>query len=165
MPRPPRALQFLLHTLTLETDECIIWPFCKDQIGYGMINWRRGNTKMRRAHNLACELAHGSAPPGQETAHSCRQRACINKRHLRWDTRKGNYADQITHGTRVLPTHAKLTLQQIGMIRRSKEPTTALARRLGVSYSCIWDLRNGRSWQKPALLLEHPEHDGVAPPF
>jgi hypothetical protein len=170
MAKRGEALQFFERALTLETDECIPWPFSRDQVGYGMIHHRRGNTKMRRVHNLMCERVHGLAPPRHEAAHSCNFRPCINKRHIRWDTRKGNMADQIFYGTRFVPSHAKLTTVQVLEIFNSKEPDRPLARRFGVSDSTVWDIRHGRSWsritgKKPTFVLEHTERDGVARAF
>jgi hypothetical protein len=157
MTKRGQALQFFEQALTLDTEECILWPFSRDQLGYGMVHHRRGNTKMRRVHNLACERIHGLAPPAHEAAHECGHRACINWRHLRWDTRKGNMADQLRHGTRRVPSHVKLTPAQVHEIRTSKETSAALARRFGVSYYAVWDVRSGRSWKIPTLILEHSE--------
>src|SRR5262249_40076296 len=66
--------------------------------GYGFLNDGNGGTIT--ASRLVCTLAHGEAPAeGMEAAHSCGNRPCCNKRHLRWATCTENTADKLAHGT------------------------------------------------------------------
>lgn len=57
------------------------------QDGYGQI---RTKGKMRTAHRVAWELAHGEIPPGMQVDHACHVRACVNVAHLRLATRREN---------------------------------------------------------------------------
>lgn len=156
MARPAIARQFLDNSLLMETDECVLWPFCRDQLGYGMVSFKRGGSKMRRAHNLVCELAHGPAPEGRtDAAHRCNTPACINKRHLRWANRSENLADGVRP-----PTYGnmKLTYEEVCRIRASTEKSSLLASQFGVSYYTIWDIRADRSWSNPpAFVTKHAE--------
>jgi len=148
MTRYGEAQRFFETAMVTETDDCILWPYACDTLGYGMLSFRRGTTKMRRVHNLACERAYGPSPPGNEACHRCNRRNCLNTRHLRWDTRKGNMADQLAHGTRrqVYP-NGRLRPDEVRAIRASSEPTRDLAMRFNVSKYAVWEVRTGRTWR------------------
>lgn len=103
--------------------------------------------------NTGCWLWQGSVTPytKADAAHACGMRACCNPAHLRWDTRKGNMADGLTHGTRLLGervTGAKLTAEQVIAIR--SQPTRSqseLASEYGVQQSSISHIRNRKRWR------------------
>jgi len=80
-------------------DECLPFPFCRDDFGYGKVNWK-GVTK--GVHVIVCERTHGRKPTGRhEACHSCGNGhlGCANPKHLRWGTRYENMADAMAHGT------------------------------------------------------------------
>lgn len=83
----------LLTLVATETDHCLEWPhgMVSTTKRYGLTSW---DGKQRRAHVVACELAHGPRPSAQhEVAHSCDNPPCVNPRHLRWATRLENVKD------------------------------------------------------------------------
>lgn len=127
--------------------DCYLWPYGKIA-GYGSIQL---NGHSQRAHRIVCEAVYGPPPfPKADAAHSCGVRACCNPAHLRWDTRKGNMADALTHGTRRLgdqiPT-SKLTPADIIAIRSQPNRSQVdLAREFGVSESNICNIRNRKRW-------------------
>lgn len=137
---------FIDWALTMETNECVLWPFGKQTDGYGAF---RGKIVSR----IVRELAYGPPPTAKhEAAHSCQQsRACINKRHLRWDTHKGNQRDKIAHATSMrgeLAPRAKLTKEDVLKIREEdgKIPRQVLADRYGGDRSTICVIANRKSW-------------------
>jgi hypothetical protein len=145
---------WLLKHVTYEGDECLIWPFARDnkEEGYGRMWW---NGHHARAHRIMCELAHGKPPSRKhEAAHDCgRGRfGCVNPRHLGWKTAKQNSGDRILHGTQVRgSTHklAKLTEGDIPEILgklSAGESYNAIARGLGVSAAAIRSIAKGESW-------------------
>jgi hypothetical protein len=139
---------FISRALEWQSNDCLLWPYGKRH-GYGAISV---NGVQTGAHTVVCEVAHGPKPsPRHEVAHACGARACINPRHLRWDTSKGNHADTLTHGTRRLGDRvhsAKLTAADVIAIRsqltRSQHD---LAREYGVKQSSIWKILNRRNWK------------------
>lgn len=98
---PKRELQKYLENVVLKfvSDECLIWPYSKNGVGYGQI--RKGYEKLL-VHRIACEALHGPPPTQKhEAAHNCGKGhlGCCNPHHLRWATRAENQADRKIHGT------------------------------------------------------------------
>jgi hypothetical protein len=67
--------------------------------------------KQAQVHRVVCWLTYGYQPTRdsdgkmidachrRSNGKSCPRRDCINPRHLRWDSRKGNFADKVADGT------------------------------------------------------------------
>lgn len=139
--------EFIAKAIRYRGTDCYLWPYGKTA-GYGSIDV---NGHRQRAHRIVCEAVYGPPPfPDADAAHACGKRACCNPAHLRWDTRKGNMADGLTHGTRRLgeqvPT-AKLTQADVIAIRSQPNRSQAdLAQEYGVSQSNICNIRNRKRW-------------------
>lgn len=89
---PTGMADTLAMALESNTDQCIIWPYGQTDTGYPSMGAGKP-----RAHRYVCEQKHGPAPQDKnDAAHSCRQRLCINPKHLRWATRTENMADNDT---------------------------------------------------------------------
>lgn len=150
--RPGDVGQWISQTLLVEQDDCIIWPFAIGSRGYGKVGARTiGKTGSPwDAHRAICMLAHGEPPSDRhEAAHSCRNRACVNKKHLRWATPAENKADELIHGTRNRGErhgHAKLTREAVIAIRQSDHRPADLAWCHGVSEAAIRDILTRRTW-------------------
>lgn len=83
----------------------------------------------------------------------CNDDWCINIQHLYLGTAGDNMRDKTERGTQrpgrspgEKNGRAKLTLDDVEMIRSSTEPGTELAKRLGVGKSAVSRVRLGRSW-------------------
>jgi len=136
-----------------QTDECVLWPYAVSGRGYGGV-WLNG--KKQYTHRLSCQLTHGDPPTPAHTdaAHSCRNRACINPRHLRWATSKENQADKLRDGTNIGTRgaqhwKAKLTEYQVREMRiyaRSGVKQRELAEYYGVTQPSVSDVVSGRTW-------------------
>lgn len=160
-----RAYNFLLALVVHQGDECVTFPFSRNDEGYGCMSYDR---KRYKAHRLMCELRHGPAPTAEHTAaHSCGKghEGCVNPNHLDWKTQSENVADRKTHGTQVSSRwgyKGRLTEQQVQYVRdmRGLKSHRALARELGVSNSCVTGLLTGKTWlPNPKIRAWLPEED------
>lgn len=76
----PLAERFWSKVTRGGPDEC--WPFqekARTPHGYGRV-WADG--RVRPAHAVAYELAHGALPEGTEPHHTCGNPPCCNPAHL-----------------------------------------------------------------------------------
>ncbi len=132
-------------------DECLTWPFSYNGKGYGQT---KHDGRMRGAHRVMCELAHGAPPIGKyDAAHSCGKGhfGCVNPRHLSWKTRKANLGDMATHGTKPLgekSSCAKITeAQAIEIITMAKDKShSEIAQLFGIARRTVSAIINGENW-------------------
>lgn len=151
--RCPRgqALPTLVRLASIETDECVEWPYADAGNGYGQLCI---NGKNHKAHRLACTLVHGPPPaPRLVAAHSCDNRSCVNPRHIRWATEQENHDDAVARDRQAkgtgIPQH-RLSPEQVVAIRaayaRGGVRQSDLALQYGVSQSLVSLIVRGRSW-------------------
>lgn len=139
------ALRTFERLMLIETDECIIWPHSTISKGYGKMTV---DGRFTYVHCEALRRTVGDAPPDTEACHgpTC-VRACMNPRHLRWDTRSANSLDRHRDGT---CTQAKLTIDDVHEIRRLADGRLMLQReiaeRYGVSVSLIEYIKARKVW-------------------
>lgn len=127
---------------------CLTFPYSLNAKGYGQIGV---DYKRLEAHRYMCRLAHGEPPsPEHEVAHSCGKghEGCVNPQHLRWDTRRGNHADRIEHGTSNRgETHGNSKLTEAAVLHiRSASDIQAVASRYGITLGHAHSVRSRRSW-------------------
>lgn len=136
---------FIEAALLAETDDCILWPFAvRKSSGYAAFQLPRGDgPRSRDAHRYVCGRAHGPAPEGHEAAHSCGNRLCINKRHLRWTLPIGNMADAKAHRTlRGGGRHRqRIFAAEKAAIVTSKDSYSVIAGRFGIDPAYVGRLR------------------------
>lgn len=138
-----RNLDWLTDRVNHSGAECLIWPFSKNQKGYGQVSIGPGD--IRKAHRVMCTLAHGEPPtPKHLASHTCGNGhlGCVNPKHLRWQTNSENQLDRRRHGTSqsdVGTNPRKLSKQSIAEIKflRGKVTTLELAKRYGVVHGTI----------------------------
>lgn len=144
--------QFLREALKTASDDCIFWP-SRSRTEYINV---RADGQDRCAHNLICELEHGPRPTDQhETAHSCGNGGCLNRRHVRWATHQENEADKKIHGTKAQGErqgNAKLTAAKVIAMRRDNRILREIAADYDVSIGHVWNVKNGDAWKHVPLL-------------
>jgi hypothetical protein len=132
-------------------DDCLIWPFTRNNMGYGRLS-------DGYAHIKACERAHGPKPTSDhEVAHSCGNGhlGCVTKGHLSWKTHAENEADKLIHGTVARGErqgNAKLTADQVAEIFELKIAgelsQRAIADKMGVSPALVCYILKGKLWAR-----------------
>ena len=149
--RRGEALKWLRQQISVDSDECIVWPFKPRTVkGYPVVYFEGRPTG---AHRVMCALAYGTAPDGHECAHSCGNRMCVNRRHLRWATPSGNAHDKRGHGTDNAGEknpQAKLTARDIPIIRdavASGASHSAVAGLFGISRRNVSQIVTRQTWK------------------
>ncbi len=140
------ARAFLLeNVLSYSGDECLIWPYARNEKGYAKVNM---DGKMLRACRYICSVVSGSPEtPDMEAAHSCGNGhlGCVTPKHLRWATHDENIADKQEHGT----TGKKLTEDRVSDIRRmlaEGDNKHDIAVLFGITERTVRDIRKCRTW-------------------
>lgn len=124
---PKNKLPWLLDNVAHEGDDCLIWPFNRNDRGYGQLSM---GGKIQRAHRVMCELVHGKPPTSKHQAsHSCGNGhlGCVHPKHLRWATNSENQLERWrVHGRRahntggpkgiISPANAKKLMASYGKI-------------------------------------------------
>jgi hypothetical protein len=111
---PGKAREFFEYALSYDGDDCLIWPFYRDDYGYA-----RFDSKM--AHTQICEIIYGPKPaPNYDAAHKCQKGhlGCINPKHLHWLIHNENVREGITETTKYLH---KITLTGIVRSEETKK--------------------------------------------
>lgn len=146
------AAAFLHANVSYREARCLIWPYARNENGYGQFGHRG---EMHKAHRYMCELVHGPAPsPLHQAAHACGNGhlGCVNPKHLSWKTGTENQLDRTVHG-RAKPKgpRATLTPEQVEEIKGLKGTmtNTAIAERYGVHRETIGNIVRGISWRGP----------------
>lgn len=90
------------------TKDCWNWKGALSGGGYGQVHLK--DNKTVRAHRLTYELLVGPIPAGLQLDHLCRNRKCVNPKHLEPVTRRVN----ILRGVGASAQNAKRTLCKNG---------------------------------------------------
>lgn len=103
--------------------------------------------------NLVCEAFHGPKPsPKHCVAHWDGNKKNSHYKNLRWATYAENSKDTIRHGKTfrgIRHRDAKLTPVKVRKLRKLMEkgcPLRATARKYGVTYQALQEIRAGRNW-------------------
>ena len=142
--RVARRLDFLKSAVAKETDDCIIWPYGLSD-GYGTIQY---NGRVQGAHRVALILSGREPSEDKSVAchcpRVCTSRACVNPKHLRWDTQAENNRDTVRAA--LLEAKSRLNLEQVLEMRKNAS-YGQLAKRYGVPYHVIKGCMDRRTWK------------------
>jgi hypothetical protein len=78
-----------------KTESCWLWTGAVDEDGYGKLRFA---SKLRSAHRLSWEYAHGSSPGAQFVCHTCDTPRCVNPAHLFLGSSNDNNQDRLAKG-------------------------------------------------------------------
>lgn len=137
--------------LTFADDQCLIWPYTRNNNGYAQIS-RDG--RMQLVTRIVCEEINGPPPSfDSEAAHSCGRGVdgCVSKTHLSWKSHEQNMADKQAHGThnrgRRNP-NAKINEQIAAEVRSLSTHLSQrkIAQRFGITQSSVSRILSGEIW-------------------
>ena len=149
--------------MTLLETPCREWRGSRFRSGgYGRI-WRENRDW--RVHRWVWTLASGPIPEGLHVLHRCDNPPCYRLDHLFLGTQADNNRDRDAKGRRgdttpISPARgeehgmAKLTWDNVRLIRASSESNAALARRFGVVPARISEIRHHKTWVEPSVDQE-----------
>jgi hypothetical protein len=173
-PSPNRGkgpgLAWLKAHVNYEGEGCLIYPFSRNEKGYGQVGI---DGKILKAHRVMCTLVNGEPPePGYNAAHSCHQghEGCVHPKHLDWKTPSENTQESaiFRRGTSM---PRRLTIDQVEAIRASDKTHAELAAEYGMAVNTIGKIIRREIWVSPRskLTLEdiraikaRPEHEALA---
>jgi len=129
--------------------ECWEWTASRNHKGYGFF-WT--GARVGVAHRVSYELHRGEIPDGLLVMHKCDNRRCVNPEHLLVGSYADNALDAHAKGRGVIgTTHgmSKLSpdgVREIRRMRASRVQLHDIAKRFGVTKSCIWSVLTGQTW-------------------
>jgi hypothetical protein len=139
----PTYLEILsIHTdKSLGESECWIYNVMPASGGYRQIEV---NGKTVQVHRLVYELCCGPIPEGFDVHHICRNRGCVNPKHLELLNHKKHTAGERN-------AMCKLTSEKVKEIRSlyktGEISQRGLAKKYGVSQGKIWQVVTNRVWR------------------
>lgn len=140
MDLPTDTVERFYSKIVKDDGGCWIWQASRQKAGYGRLRLSNGLTVC--ATHLSLVLS-GKPRPNQLLAlHSCDNPACVNPEHLRWGTDAENHEDVRKRGKR---GRHWLPDDVVHLIHKSDEPHLSLANKIGVTASCVCNIRRGVS--------------------
>jgi hypothetical protein len=120
------------------TSPCHIWRGTIDNTGYGQYY---SNKKHHRAHRFVFEWYGGIIPEEMKLDHLCRQKACVNVKHLEVVTN----AENIRRGS-LTKLNAELAQNIREDYRLNNYTQRQLAKKYKISRSIICGILNNERW-------------------
>ena len=140
-----------------KTDNSLCWEWTanKNNKGYGMFYPGYGKNK-RLAHRISYELHVAPIPEGKHVLHICDNPGCVNPEHLFTGTHGDNMRDKEAknrgnhvslkgeqNASSILTEKSVISIRDLYSTGKTRDQLTAM---FGVTYACIADIINNRSW-------------------
>lgn len=128
---------------------CWVWMGTTTVRGYGQLI---SNNRKHYAHRASYEAFIGEIPKGMHVCHACDNVYCVNPAHLFLGTQKQNLEDMASKGRSTRGSknaRAKLNEEQVKGVKTLLNlgwSCAAIARTVGVSASCISQIKRKESW-------------------
>lgn len=137
------AIHYVMKNIDIDENDCWNWrgPFYNDS-GYGL--YAHG-----RVHRLTYRALIGPIPEGKFVCHSCDNRRCCNPLHLFIGTTQENTEDCRSKGRQARGERmgsAKLTSDQVLLIREDKRTHRAIAKDYSLDQSTIQNIKSRKIW-------------------
>jgi hypothetical protein len=128
---------------------CWLWIGGIGGDGYPRFGW--GGNNQIGAHRAAWKLFRGEIPEGNSVLHHCDVPSCVNPSHLFVGTTRDNVLDMFKKGRARIyrgcsNSRAKLTPEQLLLIRSDKRSVKELSEELGIKAHTIYQARVGRRY-------------------
>lgn len=83
-PPIPKRVAARAHSKWAPRDDCRISTYSVGSHGYAQLGWTQdGKTYMTTAHRAAWVMVNGQVPDGLTIDHLCKERRCVNVKHMR----------------------------------------------------------------------------------
>lgn len=141
-------------------DECWPWTGACTEKGYGQIAIGDSGKTALATHVALAAAGRGRPWPGAIAMHKCDNPPCVNEAHLTWATQGDNVRDSHSKGRQgprarkasATPRgsnhgNAKLDEAKVRYIRTSSATSIALGLELGVTSTCVLNVRNRTTWR------------------
>ncbi len=133
-------------------DACWEWARYKYPNGYGKFSNGTRHGYSTYAHRAAYELTKGEIPPGMFICHKCDNKACVNPSHLFVGTPADNSKDMCNKNRQIKQrgsrnNNARLTAEDVAVIRSDRRPAKDVAREYGVCAGHIYNIRGNSKWK------------------
>ena len=136
------------ETFFTKTESCWDWEGSLRGKGYGGF---RQNNKMYIASRVSYELYKNPIPEGLLVCHTCNNPKCVNPNHLYLGTYQENTQQAVKEGRQYIPKgvengSAKLTEEQIFLIREDPRSQRTIAKEYGISQLHVSRIKRKISW-------------------
>lgn len=152
LPLEPLSDNFFLSRAKYDEHGCLLFTGAAG--GNGMAKVKRSG-KFVSMQRLAYEFYIGKIPKGHFVYRLCKNRLCVNHKHLATgvtsDIAKHNFATGYKHPR----GNVLLTEEQVMKIKTSEKSSVALAKEFNVSDSTIRKVRKGLTWQHVHANVRH----------
>jgi hypothetical protein len=129
---------------------CTLEALRESYVGRNGLLYKDAIGTHKKTSNLVLEAFVGSRPLGMDACH-CNGDPHDNRvENLRWDTRKGNFADREAHGNTAKGARngfSKLTENAVIEIRKDTRSNRQIAKTYNVSSVCIDKIKNRTNWK------------------
>lgn len=136
-----------------EGEGCLIWPFSRNEKGYGQVTYEG---RIQKAHRVMCILAKGPPPETRyNAAHSCHKghTGCVHPKHLDWKTPSENTREGFEQRGGTANVKRRLTIDEVEVIRTSNKTHAQLSAEFGVAVNTIGKICRGEIWKNPRSTL------------
>lgn len=141
-------VEFIESLASSSTEDCIFWPFTRNEKGYGVCQIRINGIVYLSSHRAA--LASRVPPVSDKpfALHACHNGhlGCVNPNHLYWGTAKNNRADLRNSGRKMVKLN-KMQIEDIrSLLAKGGMTHRQIGMQFGVSKHMIQQISSGRCW-------------------